>query len=135
MSERDPRPTLDAPDDDPYLWLEEIEGARALDWVEAQNAATLSLFGEGQSAADRDAVKAILDRPDNIPYPSRAAGKLFNLWQDAEHPRGVWRRCSTLESFRSETPDWDVLLDIDALAADGERRLVSERRRAPAGYP
>ena len=59
-----------------------------------------------------------MDRPDNIPYPSRAGGKLFNLWQDAEHPRGVWRRCSTLESFRSEAPDWDVLLDLDALAAE-----------------
>ena len=44
MTAPDPRPTLDAPDDDPYLWLEEIEGARALDWVEAQNAATLNVF-------------------------------------------------------------------------------------------
>ena len=42
LSERDPRPTLGAPDDDPYLWLEDIEGSRALDWVEAQNAATLN---------------------------------------------------------------------------------------------
>jgi prolyl oligopeptidase len=120
MPAPDPRPTVDAPDDDPYLWLEDIEGPRALDWVEAQNAATLQRFGHGAFAADRDALKAIFDRPDNIPYPARHGGKLFNFWRDAAHPRGLWRTC-TLESFRSESPTWDVLLDLDALAAkEGE---------------
>jgi prolyl oligopeptidase len=116
----DPRPTLEAPDDDPYLWLEEIEGAQALDFVAAQSAATLRRFGDARFAAERDILKAILDRPDNIPYPNRRAGKLFNPWQDAAHPRGVWRT-TTLASFVSDAPDWDVLIDVDALAAkDGE---------------
>jgi prolyl oligopeptidase len=120
MPAPDPRPTLDAPDDDPYLWLEDIEGPRALDWVEAQNAETLQRFGRGAFAADRDALKAIFDRPDNIPYPARHGGKLFNFWRDAAHPRGLWRTCSP-ESFGSESPDWDVLLDLDALATrEGE---------------
>jgi prolyl oligopeptidase len=120
MPAPDPRPTLDAPEDDPYLWLEDIEGPRALDWVEAQNAATLQRFCRGQFAADRDALKAIFDRPDNIPYPARHGGKLFNFWRDAAHPRGLWRTCS-LKSFGSESPNWDVLLDLDALAArEGE---------------
>jgi len=44
----DPRPTIEAPDDDPYLWLEEIEGARAIAWVEAQNAATFRRFADAQ---------------------------------------------------------------------------------------
>ena len=111
----DPRPTLDAPDDDPYLWLEDIEGPRALGWVEAQNAATLKRFGQGPSAADRDALKAIFDRPDNIPYPARRGGKLFNLWQDAAHPRGLWRTSHAGE-LPQRAPAWDVLLDLDALA-------------------
>jgi prolyl oligopeptidase len=91
MSGIDARPTLEAPDDDPYLWLEDIEGPRVLDWVEAQNAATLQRFNDAGVIADRDVLKAIFDRPDNIPYPNRRAGKLFNPWQDAAHPRGVWR--------------------------------------------
>ena len=41
---------------------------------------------------------------------------LYNLWTDAEHPRGLWRR-TTLEQYRTDTPEWDVLLDVDALAA------------------
>ena len=116
MSRPDLRPTLDAPDEDPYLWLEDIEDSRALEWVEAQNTATLKLFGQGQTAADRDLLKTIFDRPDNIPYPTRVGGLLFNLWQDAGNQRGLWRTCSTLEGFRREAPAWDVLLDLDALA-------------------
>jgi len=55
----DPRPTIDAPDDDPYLWLEEIDGERALAWVEAENAATLARFGDARFAADRDVLTAM----------------------------------------------------------------------------
>ncbi|RVU21509.1 prolyl oligopeptidase family serine peptidase [Methylobacterium oryzihabitans] len=113
----DPRPTLAAPDDDPHLWLEEVDGERALAWIEAQNAATLDLVADGRFAADRDGLKAALDRPDKIPGIARRGGHLYNLWQDAGHPRGLWRR-TTLDSYRGETPDWDVLLDLDALARD-----------------
>ena len=117
MTIPDPRPTLDAPDDDPYRWLEEIESSQALAWVEAQNAATMQRFGDSRFAADRDVLKLILDRPDNIPFPNRRGKTLFNPWRDAEHPRGLWRTTS-LESFRSEAPEWEVLIDLDALAAE-----------------
>jgi prolyl oligopeptidase len=113
----DPRPTLDAPDDDPYLWLEDIDGERSLAWVEAQNTATLARFGDARFAADRDILAAIFDRPDNIPLVARRGAKLFNFWKDAEHPRGLWR-VTTLDSYRTEAPEWEVLLDLDALAAE-----------------
>jgi prolyl oligopeptidase len=113
----DPRPTLAADDDDPYLWLEEIDGARAIAWAEAQNEATLSRFGDSGFARDRDLLKSILDRPDNIPHVARRGGRLFNFWKDAEHPRGLWR-VTDLASFRSAQPDWQILLDLDTLAAD-----------------
>jgi prolyl oligopeptidase len=116
MPNVDPRPTPEAPDDDPYVWLEEIENARALDWVEAQNAATLQRFRDAGVAADHEVLKAIFDRPDNIPIPNRRAGKLFNPWKDAANPRGVWR-VTTLDGFSRDVPDWDVLIDVDALAA------------------
>jgi prolyl oligopeptidase len=116
----DPRPTLEAPDDDPYLWLEEIETPRVLAWVEAQSAATLQRFSDAAVMADRDILKAIFDRPDNIATPNRRAGRLFNPWKDAANPRGVWR-VTTLESYCGDAPDWDVLIDVDALAArEGE---------------
>ncbi|MBV8653061.1 MAG: S9 family peptidase, partial [Alphaproteobacteria bacterium] len=120
MTSTDPRPTQGHPDDDPYLWLEEVDGERALAWVAAQNAATLARFGDARVAADRETLTAIFDRPDNIPVPTRRGAVLFNFWKDAAHPRGIWRR-STLASFREAAPDWETVLDLDALAAsEGE---------------
>jgi prolyl oligopeptidase len=116
----DPRPTLEAPDDDPYLWLEEIETPRVLAWVEAQSAATLQRFSDAAVMVDCEILKAIFDSPDNIATPNRRAGRLFNPWKDAANPRGVWR-VTTLAGFCSDAPDWDVLIDVDALATrEGE---------------
>jgi prolyl oligopeptidase len=116
----DVRPTLAAPDDDPYLWLEEVEGRRANGWVTGQNARTLAAFAGPAVEQDAATLAAIFDRPDKIALPGRRGPWLYNFWTDAAHPRGLWRR-STPESFTSDDPHWDVLLDLDALAAaEGE---------------
>lgn len=112
----DSRPTPEAPDDDPYLWLEDVEGARALEFVERQNSVTLERFAGPAFERDRDALAAIYDRPDNIPYVGRRGKYLYNLWKDARNPRGIWRR-TTLEEFRKASPAWETVLDIDQLAA------------------
>ncbi len=130
----DRRPTLAAPDDDPYLWLEEIEGERALAWVEARNAATLARFGDARFAADRDTLAAIFDRPDNIPIIARRGPRVFNFWKDATHPRGLWR-ATTLDSYRSDQPKWEILLDLDALAVrEGEDWTWSGASTLPGGH-
>lgn len=121
----DDRPTLQAPDDDPWLWLEEIEGKQALDFVARQNQLTLAAFGGKAYERDRDILAAIYDRPDNIPYVSRRGDDLHNLWKDAANPRGLWRK-TTLAEFRKADPAWETILDVDRLAADeGEDWLLS----------
>ncbi|MFK4386360.1 prolyl oligopeptidase family protein [Bradyrhizobium sp. USDA 223] len=121
----DDRPTLQAPDDDPWLWLEEIEGRQALDFVERQNSLTLAAFGGKAFEHDRDILAAIYDRPDNIPYVSRRGNDLHNLWKDAANPRGLWRRTSLAE-FRKADPAWETMLDIDQLArSEDEDWLLS----------
>ncbi|WP_158743985.1 prolyl oligopeptidase family protein [Acidisphaera sp. L21] len=113
-------PTLDTPDDDPWLWLEDVEGDRATVWADAQTAATIGAFGGAAYAADRDTLRALLDRPDNLPVPGRRGGLLYNYWRDAQHPRGVWRR-TDMASYCTDAPNWDVLLDLDAFAThEGE---------------
>ncbi len=112
----DPRPTLAAPDDDPYLWLEEVEGQQAAAWADARTADTVARLADARYGRDRDALRALLDRPDNLPVPARRGGLLYNFWRDAAQPRGLWRR-TTLQSYRTPAPDWEVLLDLDALAA------------------
>ncbi len=116
----DLRPTLAAPDDDPYLWLEDVDAGAATDWVDAQTARTLARLGGPDLDADRDALRTLLDRPDNLPVPTRRGGLIYNFWRDAAQPRGLWRR-TTLASFRTASPAWEILLDVDALAAaEGE---------------
>ncbi len=107
--------------EDPFLWLEDVEGEKALDWVRAQNAASKdsleSLEGFGQL---RDDLRAILDSNDKIPFVREMGGYLYNFWQDANNPRGLWRR-TTLESYRTASPQWELILDLDALnKAEGE---------------
>src|SRR5215218_6466027 len=84
-------PTLADPDDDRLLWLEAVEGVRATAWADAQSRTTMARLADTRFAADRDALCRLLDRPDNLPVPTRRGGLLYNFWKDAEHPRGVWR--------------------------------------------
>src|SRR5690349_537421 len=130
----DPRPTIEAADDDPYLWLEEIDGARALAWVETQHAATRARSGDRRFDADRDALAALYDPPGTLQVTARRGAKVFNFWKDAEHPRGLWRATS-LDSFRGAQPDWDNLLDRDALAVkEGEDWTWSGAATIPGSH-
>jgi prolyl oligopeptidase len=102
--------------DDPYLWLEEIEGERALAWVRAQNELTAQRLTARADYAElhHDALAA-LNSKSRIPAVEPHGDYLYNLWQDEEHPRGLYRR-TTLEEFRGENPTWETVLDVDALA-------------------
>jgi prolyl oligopeptidase len=103
--------------DDRYQWLEDVQGADALAWVKAQNARTLAALTGPGFERDRVAFRAILSASDKIPYVLKRGPYLYNLWQDKTNPRGLWRR-TTLESYRSPSTEWDVLIDVDALGRD-----------------
>ena len=103
--------------DDPFLWLEDVEGEKALDWVRAQNARTLALLEADPRYQNlNDTALAIITAEDRIPYPYFRGDALANFWQDAAHVRGLWRK-TTLASYRTAEPHWETVLDIDALAA------------------
>ncbi len=107
--------------DDPYLWLEEIDGERPLAWVRAENARTAAAQeGTAEYRALEADVLAVLDSTEKIPYVTKAGGFYYNLWRDAAHPRGLWRR-TTLDEYREAAPAWETVLDVDALgAAEGQ---------------
>lgn len=113
---------------DPYLWLEEVEGERALSFVEEINKTTLSrLEGDTRFKAYEDDALAVLNAPDKIAYGSLRAGKVHNFWQDETNVRGLWRTTS-LESYASDTPNWETVLDLDALSqAEGENWVYKDR--------
>ena len=110
--------------DDPYLWLEEVEGERALEWVHARNKECFDeleadeRYGKFLSQAEK-----ILNAKDRIPYGSIRGKYVYNFWQDAEHVRGIMRR-TTPESYRLAKPEWETVLDIDALAKAEDENWV-----------
>ncbi|MCT2543047.1 prolyl oligopeptidase family protein [Streptomyces atratus] len=111
-------------DEDPYLWLEDIDGEAALRWVAERNAETAAaLAADAGFPVLKERLREVLDASDRIPYAVRRGAFLYNFWQDAEQVRGVWRR-TTPEQYRKDSPDWEVLLDIDALAAAEDEKWV-----------
>ena len=110
----DVRPAADSPD--PFLWLEEAHGARAMDWVAAQNARTSGILQADPRVAELEgSALAVVQAADRIPTPQFLRGEVYNFWQDSDHVRGVWRRTS-LADYANPKPQWTTVLDIDGLA-------------------
>jgi prolyl oligopeptidase len=125
------------PADDPHVWLEEVQGERAVAWARTESERTLNAFQSDpryQGFYDR-ALDALQAR-DRIPFVQMRPDGLYNFWQDQTNVRGLLRRTS-MESYRTETPEWETVLDIDALARDegkswvyqGMQCLPPEQRR------
>ena len=122
-------PQLPAADgsSDPHQWLEDVEGAETLAWVRERNAAAEQELDAVRDPADPEGaplaatlqreIREILDAKDRIPGVTKRGEFLYNFWTDADHERGLWRR-TTLDSYRTDDPQWDVLLDVDALNAE-----------------
>jgi prolyl oligopeptidase len=106
---------------DPYAWLEDVTGAKPLEWVKAQNAKTEArLTAEPGFQAREAGIREVLDSDAKIPGVQKVGKYYYNLWKDRQHERGLWRR-TTLEEYRKPDPKWETVLDLDALnKAEGE---------------
>lgn len=110
--------------EDPYLWLEEIESSQSLDFVNKENQKTLTrLKSDPQFSAIELENRQIILAKDRTPNLQIRDGLLYNFWQDETHVRGIWRR-TTIASFSSGKPHWEVLLDLDLLAVAEKENWV-----------
>jgi prolyl oligopeptidase len=114
----------DSDTNDPFLWLEEMNGTRALDWVKVENAKTLAVLQQDPHFVDfYSANLKIGQARDRIPTPQIINGRVFNFWQDADHVRGIWRTTSLSNYLRPE-PAWKTVLDLDRLAKTENKNWV-----------
>lgn len=110
--------------EDPYLWLEGVEDAKALEWVEAQNAVTAAslthtpLFKELYAEA-----KEVLNSDSRVPAVQQQDGYIYNIWRDQKNPRGLYRR-TTLEEFAKDSPNWETVIDLDVLSKAEDQKWV-----------
>ena len=109
---------------DPYLWLEEVEGIDALEWVNEQSEMTKSRYAESESFAIT--YQQLLDEyqsNDRIPYAYIMGEEMYNFWRDEKNVRGIWRKTS-IESYQTDNPIWETILDLDELAKKENRNWV-----------
>jgi prolyl oligopeptidase len=128
------QPTL-AENEDPWLWLEDIEGEAALDWVKARNAESLAVLQKPElyeSLYQKNL--AVYDSKEKIAYPTIRGAYLYNFWRDENNKRGLWRR-TTLVKYREADPEWEILLDVDVLAEnEGENWIWKGSECLPPLY-
>ncbi len=104
--------------EDPYLWLEDTDGAKAMDWVKARDAESVKAYGSSPAFEERDAqLLEVMDSDARIPYVGKMGEHYYNFWRDKAHPRGIWRRTTLLE-YRKEHPTWETVIDVDALGKE-----------------
>ena len=109
---------------DPYLWLEEVDGAKALEWVKARSAKdTAELEAVPEFKPIHEKLLEIYNSSDRIPYPRVYGQWIYNFWQDENHVRGIWRRTSR-DQYLNASPNWETVLDLDQLAKDENENWV-----------
>jgi prolyl oligopeptidase len=109
---------------DPYLWLEEVEGSKSLEFAKSENALTLNHFKSNPLFKTIEAEnRKIFFAKDRVPGVSLVNGELFNFWQDEKHVRGIWRK-TTIESYQTANPKWEVILDLDEVAKSEKENWV-----------
>ena len=131
MSETEPAPALSKiveidPDNDPNVWMEEVLGEEALSWVRSQNDRSLAII-EAYPGYDKnlEQMLELATDDDRIPYLTIRDGLAYNFWQDETNTRGLWRR-TTLESYKTDDPEWETVLDIDKLAEEEGKNWVGK---------
>jgi len=121
-----PKPTDDSniPKDN-YLWLEVTNGEKSLAWAREQNAITIR---ELESSPDFSPLRAMLLANANEMakwnlVTTRQGDIIYNFIQSEAHPHGIWRR-TTQDILRTDNPEWETVLDLDALAASEKENWV-----------
>lgn len=119
--------------EDPYLWLEDTQDERVQAWVQTHCGLSAAVLkSQPGFGASQERIRAQLDSPYKLPYVYREGLFFLNFWRDEEHPRGVWRR-TPLSDYARESPLWEVLLDLDALADAEDENWVWEDAQCLGG--
>jgi prolyl oligopeptidase len=110
--------------DDPYIWLEEVESEKSLDWVRAQNAISDKQITNNPIYEPlRKRYLEVFNDKDQIIYPNLVGDYVYNLWQDEVNERGLWRRMPKKDYLDNKTT-WETVLDLDVLSKKEDKKWV-----------
>ncbi len=128
-------PSAGANTDDPYLWLEEIDSPKALEWVKSQNEKSLHrIQSDSRYPIVESEMRKVILAKDRVPFGRYRSGFVYDFWQDQDHVRGIWRR-TPVEEYKKESPTWEILLDMDALNShEGKNWVYKGAQCLPPAY-
>lgn len=110
--------------EDPYLWLEEVDSQKSLDYINKLSKSTVDKFKQSEYYKDiQDNSLKIYNSTDRIVYPSILGEYVYNFWQDKEHIRGIWRR-TPKSKYLTGKPEWEILLDFDKMSKEDNEKWV-----------
>ncbi len=100
---------------DKYTWLEDVNSPRSVDWVKAEDAKTDAVLkADPRYATNYDTAYAVASDPHRLPVPELRGNEIYNVWRDAQNPRGLLRKTS-LSDYATAAPHWYTVIDYDAL--------------------
>lgn len=101
--------------DDKYIWLEDVNSPRSMEWVKAENARTAKVLENDPRfpTYQAEALK-IAEDPNKLPFPQLRGSEVYNFWRDKNNVRGLLRK-TTVADYRNPQPHWHTVIDIDAL--------------------
>lgn len=98
---------------DPYIWLEDIDGTQSMQWVNKTNKTTDDKLTHNKLYKELYLqALTVLNSKSRLPSVSQNGKWLYNFWQDEKNPRGLYRR-TTLKEFKQTQPKWETVLDMD----------------------
>jgi len=111
---------------DKYLWLEDVSSPRSMAWVKAEDERSLKVLeADPHYATYHEEALKLAEAPDRLAFPEQRAGEIYNFWRDAEHVDGIFRKTS-LTDYLSAKPNWQTVIDYDALGKQDHAKWVSE---------
>ncbi len=110
--------------EDPYIWLEEVDGTKAMEFVKTQNDKTVDVLKKNKvyDQLYSNTLK-VLNSKERIVYATITGEYAYNFWQDSDHERGIWRR-QLKSDYESGQSNWEILLDVDALSKKEQKKWV-----------
>ena len=96
--------------EDKYIWLEDVNSPRAMEWVKAENARSAKILEADPRFAtwQEEALKVSAD-PNRLPMPDLRGNDVYNFWNDEKNVRGLLpqnhdRRLRQSESALADRP-------------------------------
>ncbi len=111
---------------DRYQWLEDVFSPRSMAWVKGENERSAKVLLNDPRFPELNAMALkVLESPQRLPSPVFRNGEIYNTWQDAQHVHGILRR-TTLADYLTEKPQWQTVLDYDALSQQDKQAWVAK---------